>query len=255
MGVITLPAYQTPQTFLIAVHGDRGETIDSALVRAATELTPQTGGTTRFSQDGLTGATARTAPRCVALALIPGTATTERRLQSGGHPASRDAVCVHLHLVGRHRGRRRQGALADSSDCRSAAARHLRHRHQCVRLARRKCPGDSEPRSRDSAHLWDDERNRNRSNHGHHDHERDGRVRAGAGYRRLPDRLRPARGVGNAAPDRVQRRGQRRSDAVGAAAATCVARWSGVGRGRNSGGECQHTRSASRSAWSRRWRP
>jgi hypothetical protein len=79
MGVINLPAYQTPQTFLVTVQGDRGESIDGAFVRAATELTPQAGGRTRFSQDGLTGSTAdATASGTLKMPLIPGTATTKR---------------------------------------------------------------------------------------------------------------------------------------------------------------------------------
>ena len=78
MGVITLPTYQKPQTFLIAVQGDRGEAIDNAFIRAATALTPQAGGVTHFSQDGLTGPTGETPAGSVQLPLIPGTATTAR---------------------------------------------------------------------------------------------------------------------------------------------------------------------------------
>jgi hypothetical protein len=88
MGVVTLPTYQTPQTFVAAVQGPHGEVIDSALVRAAAELLPRDGGVTLFSQDRLTGATAYTPAGTVELPLIPGTATTPRHYDVAVVPAA-----------------------------------------------------------------------------------------------------------------------------------------------------------------------
>jgi hypothetical protein len=87
MGTVNLPTYQTPQTFLATVEGDHGEAIDTAFVRAATELTPQAGGTTRFSQDGQTGAGTGTPPGTLKLSLIPGTGKTARSYDVAVIPA------------------------------------------------------------------------------------------------------------------------------------------------------------------------
>jgi hypothetical protein len=74
MGTIKLPAYQIPQDFSVGVYGQGHQLIPNALVHVTTTLTPQLGGTARFSQDGYSNAMTGNAM----LRLIPGTAMADR---------------------------------------------------------------------------------------------------------------------------------------------------------------------------------